>query len=250
MSDDSRRFTDREVALVLKRASEIEEVSDAREGAAGALSLGDLKEIASEVGISAEALRQAVATLDTPSRGLGGLGSALEGAPLVRRAVHAVPRELNEADIADLMRRVDVASDSAGTVSEALGAVRWSASDRFMGTQVTVTPRDDQTTIEVAEKTPARLRRIMHFLPMAWSLVGALPVMQSGSGLTTIAAGGLALLFGATVGRGAFSLLSSRSDRRVRALAAELAAAAAALPAASEEVARPGSPDSPGEGTA
>ena len=48
MSEGSRRFTDREVALVLKRASEIDEAEVA--GAASGLSLHDLTEIAGEVG--------------------------------------------------------------------------------------------------------------------------------------------------------------------------------------------------------
>jgi hypothetical protein len=50
MSEASRRFTDREVAMVLKKASEIDESGDA--GASGGLSLEDLTDIAGEVGIS------------------------------------------------------------------------------------------------------------------------------------------------------------------------------------------------------
>ena len=62
-SDGSRRFTDREVAMVLRKASEIEE----REGSAGSggLSLEDLQEIAREVGIAPEAIAKAVDGLDT-----------------------------------------------------------------------------------------------------------------------------------------------------------------------------------------
>ena len=230
-SDGSRRFTDREVALVLKRASEIDERSDARSGSGG-LSLNDLTEIAAEVGISNDALRRAVATLDQRRAG----ASPWEGAPLVRRAVRAVPGELGEADVAELMRRVDASAEGAGSITEALGSVRWSASDRFVGTQVTVTPRDGQTTIEVAEKTPARLRRVVHFIPAVWGLVGALPLLEAtGGSLPTIAAGGLAVLLGGAIGRGVFSFLSNRSERRVRALTAELAEVAAAAAARSDE---------------
>lgn len=117
-SDESRRFTDREVALVLKKASEIEE--SVGSGAGGALSLEDLNEIAKEVGISPEAISQAVAGLD---RG-GGVGAAVWGAPTVHRAAHAVAGELNEEAIARLIRLVDDRTDTAGAVSEALGSVR------------------------------------------------------------------------------------------------------------------------------
>src|SRR5690606_27722163 len=56
--DESRRFTDREVALILRRAAEIDE----REGhdASGSLSWGDLRGIAAEVGISPDAVDRAV----------------------------------------------------------------------------------------------------------------------------------------------------------------------------------------------
>jgi DNA-binding transcriptional ArsR family regulator len=61
-SDESRRFTDREVALVLRRASEIEE--SAGTDGRGGLSARDLEEIAREVGISQRAITQAIASLE------------------------------------------------------------------------------------------------------------------------------------------------------------------------------------------
>ena len=81
--DDSRRFTDREVALILRKASEIEEKQGGAEG--GGLSLTDLREIAGEVGISREAMDRAVRELNRK-----GTPSVIGGAPLVRRAVHVV----------------------------------------------------------------------------------------------------------------------------------------------------------------
>lgn len=229
MTDGSRRFTDREVALVLKRASEIDEISDARSDGPGGLSLDDLGQIAAEVGISPAALSEAVAALDR--RGAG--GGAFEGAPLVRRAVHAVPGEVDESGVAELIRQVDASAEGAGSVTEALGSVRWSASDRFVGTQVTITPKDGQTTIEVTEKTPARLRRVVHFVPMAWGMIGALPLIESTPGLLpSLALGGLGLVAGGLLGRAAFTLLSRSSERRVRGLAAALAESAAGAPRA------------------
>lgn len=241
MTDGSRRFTDREVALVLKRASEIDEITDARAAGHSGLSLDDLADIAAEVGISRAALAEAVTALD---RGLG--ANPLEGAPLARHAVRAVPGEVDQAGAAELVRHVDASAQGAGSVTEALGSVRWSATDRFVATQVTVTPRDGQTTIEVTEKIPARLRRVVHFVPMAWGLVGALPLMEGSAGiLPTVAIGGAALVVGAAVGRGAFSLLSRSSERRVRRLAAELAQLATA---ASGGSVRPDSaPDAPSD---
>jgi hypothetical protein len=56
-TDRSRRFTDREVALVLKKASELEEVEGT--GSGGGLTLDDLEQIASEVGISPALIKKA-----------------------------------------------------------------------------------------------------------------------------------------------------------------------------------------------
>jgi hypothetical protein len=225
MSQQSRRFTDREVALVLKKATELDQDGQA---SGGALSLRDLEEIAAEVGISGTALERAVASLD---RGRD-IGAGLAGAPLVRKAAHAVPSALDHAAIARLIRVVDEHTDSAGSVSEALGSVRWTASDRFRSTRVSITPGDDETTIEVVEKASPRVRLLFHLLPAAWTLMLAGPLVGafqlSGAALGGTVAG--AVVAGVAVGRGAWSWMSDRSARRVRRLAEGLADAPYAVP--------------------
>lgn len=221
MSEQSRRFTDQEVALVLKRASEID--VERQTGGAG-LSLRDLREIASEVGISGEAVERAVASLDRR----GEMGAALAGAPLVRKAAHAVPGRLDREAIARLVGLIDERTDSAGAVSEALGSVRWTTGDRFRSTRVSITPRDEETAIEVVEKAAPRLRLVVHLLPAAWSVMIAGPIVGAlqlgGGGVVTAVL--LALATGAGIGRGVWSALSARSAARVRRLAEGLAGAA------------------------
>jgi hypothetical protein len=216
--DRTRRFTDREVALVLRRAAEIEEKAGA--GPGGGLSLEDLQEIAREVGISPAAVREAAEGLERRP----GPGRWLGGAPMVRRAVHAVGGELDEQAIARLVQLIDEKADSAGAVSEALGSVRWTGADRFHSTQVTITPARGETTIQVVEKASPRMRRILHLLPAAWgsilagATVGTLePGAAVGAGLL-----GLGLGVGALVGRAAFAYASLRSGGRVERLAADL----------------------------
>ena len=220
MSEEGRRFTDREVALVLKQASELEEERGV--GVQGGLSLDDLHEIAREVGISTRAIEQAVAALDRPHAVRAGLA----GAPLVRKAVAAVPGRLSDEGIAGLVRVIDEHAASAGSVSEALGSVRWTTSDRFRSTAVSITPADDETSITVVEKTPPRLRRIFHFLPPAWTLMVAAPSVGALQlpGAASVAVLGAAVLVGAGVGRGAWNLLSRRSEARVRELTAAVTA--------------------------
>ena len=219
-SDPTRRFTEREVAIVLRKASEIDENEGVGAGSGMGLSLEDLQEIAKEVGISPQAISRAAQAIEEPGR----LSGAWAGAPLVRKAVRAVPGELNEAAIAGLIRVVDERADAAGSISEALGSVRWTASDRFKSSLVSITPQAGETSIQVVEKAAPRLRRVFHMLPAAWAVMIATPMigaagLGAAAGLT-LAAG--SMVAGAGIGRVVWNLLSSQSTRRVERLAAEL----------------------------
>jgi len=221
MSDGSRRFTDREVALVLKKASEIEEGTGS--GVSGGLSLDDLKDIAREVGISPAAIAQAVAGID---RGQSKVTtSVLSGAPAGHKAVHAVQGELNEAALNRLIHIVDERMESAGAISEALGSIRWTSSDRFSSTQVAITPQNGETSIQVTEKVLPRWKRVFHLLPAAWGTIIAAGVSASASGsesTITLIALAIGAGLGLGAGRAAWSLLAQRSERRVARLAADL----------------------------
>lgn len=218
MSDGHRRFTDREVALVLQRATELDDTDAGPAG--GGLSLDDLKEIAGEVGITPAAIDRAVATLD---RGRA-IGPSLAGAPRVRKAVRAVATELDRDAIARVMAVVDDRTDSTGSITEALGSVRWTGQDRFKSTRVSVTPKDGETIIEVVEKAEPKMRRIFHLLPPAWALMGVAPFAAAFASATmTVALTVLGVAAGLGIGRGAWALVSAASERRVRELAEELA---------------------------
>jgi len=218
-NDSTRRFTDREVALVLRKAVEIDESEGS--GAGVGLSLQDLREIAREVGISPTAIERAVHRIEGPST----LPALWTGAPLVRKAVRAVPGELDRDAIARLIQVVDERTDTAGTISEAVGSVRWTGSDRFKSSFVSITPGGGETSIQVVEKSVGRLRRIFHFIPAAWGLMLVAP-LAGGAGVGVAGGIGLAALSalaGAGVGRVVWNVLSGQSARRVERLAAALA---------------------------
>ena len=217
-SDGSRRFTDREVAMVLRKASEIEE----REGSAGSggLSLEDLQEIAREVGIAPEAIAKAVDGLDT-----GRVRThLLAGAPAAHKAVHAVRGELNDGALGQLIGLMDDETDSAGAISEALGTVRWTARDRLQTTQVSLTPQNGETVIQVVEKVRPRLQRLTLLLPTAWATMfaGGFMSWTDATAAGTAAAFVAAALAGEAVGRFFWNRLSARSRARVKHLAATL----------------------------
>ena len=239
MNDTSRRFTDREVATVLRKAVEIDERRGREAGQA--LSLEDLREIAREVGISPGAMDEAVRAL-----GRHATGPDLLAAPLTQRAVHDVPGELDPGGLARLLRVVDDRADGAGNVTEALGAVRWTSEDRFSTLQISLAPEAGRTRIQVVEKTRPRLRRIMHLLPAAWGAMLAGPVvswLQPGTvGVMALAATGV--LGGLAAGRAAWTFLASRSRNRVSTMARAMAREADAIVPTSHGPDRPeGKPD-------
>ncbi len=204
--------------MVLRKASEIEE----REGSdgSGGLSLDDLQEIAREVGIAPEAIAKAVDGLDSPRVRT----PLLAGAPSAHRAVHAVRGELNDQALGQLIRLVDDETDATGVISEALGSVRWTSGDRFHSMQVSLTPENGETVIQVVEKVRPRLRRMTQLVPTAWAtllaggLIGTLDLTAAGTAIVFVGAA----LAGAAAGRFVWNRISARSRARVERLAATL----------------------------
>jgi len=211
------------VALVLRKATEMEE----HQGPSGSgLSLGELEQIAGEVGISPEMIRRAVAELDTR-----GPSNPLAGAPLSHEAIRAVAGELDAEGVAALVAAVERGSDQVGEVTQALGTTRWTARDRFRTTQVAVTSAKGGTTVRVVERASGRLKRVMHAIPAAWGAmigVGVVGAMDPGASLFLAAvAGGAAV--GGLLGRFAWGRLSAARVARVERLAGELAREAGAM---------------------
>jgi hypothetical protein len=227
--DSDRRFTDQEVALVLQRAAEIEERRSTSTAGRG-LTLGELRDIAKEVGLSPDVIDEAVAAVRTGVRPRGG---SLLGASLSNKVVRGVPGRLDEDGLQRLIRVVEDRVEETGTVSEALGTVRWTSVarghrfDRTMQVSLSATGAEE-TQIQVVQRYPSGLRAILHGLPTAWgAMIGGaiaasaavVPVVGIGIGL-----GGAALGLG--IGRTVWQALARKSAREVERVAGELAEAA------------------------
>ncbi len=168
-SDSDHRFTDREIALLLQRAAEIEAQRTDAPPTQG-LSLRQLREIATEVGISPEVFEEAVTAVQAgakPAR------RELLGAPLTYKAARGVDGILDEAAMERLIRVLEEAMDQSGTVTDALGTVRWTSltpDQRFdPTTQVSLFAKQGETQILVVRRHPAMMRGFLHFMPGIWS---------------------------------------------------------------------------------
>lgn len=215
-----RRFTDREVALILRRASELDQGSSP-ESAPRGLSESELKEIAGEVGIDPAMITRAVAEL----QGRRGLEpTSLLGPATVNRQIRALPRELTRDELGDLVRLVDQRVPAQGTVAEALGAVRWNAPGKFLSRLVSMEPSRGETVIRVEERYSDRFRGALHGIPTAYAaMIGwVLGLEAVGGVLAGVLLGGLMGAAGWAVAGVVWHEISRRSQRRVHVLADEL----------------------------
>lgn len=211
-------FSEKEVALVLRRAAEIEASGT---GAAG-MTAADIEAVALEAGIQPDAVRRAIEEmrLEPSSPALALLP------PPSRRAARAIPVELGREALGELVHSIEDRVGRPGSVSEALGTVRWTSTSGMWTTQVSIGSGPGETRIGVHERAADRERRLFHALPAGWGTLLAGAVAMSGVfplsalGLLGLLAGGAAAGFG--IGRTVFAMRSKASRERVERLAADL----------------------------
>ncbi len=137
-----RRFTDREVHDILKRA--VEEASPRALSKGEGLSLAELKSIGQEVGIDPNRLELAARSvaLDGGDR-VGGI----LGGPLVLHAEQRVDGEYEKDDTSEILSRIRKIMGRQGGVDEVHGALEWSSTGEFGARHVSISTKDGVTTI-------------------------------------------------------------------------------------------------------
>lgn len=164
-SSDERRYSEEEFALVLRMASEepetpdekdVQELTPARKG----LTLAQIREIASEVGIDPDRVSRAAARL--PQARESGLARLLGGPPLVSLE-RVVKGEASEADlrrIAEVLRRE---VGAPGKAREVLGSLEWKGNNTTATTIISAsaTPRDGSTVLQASADSSGALLAII-----------------------------------------------------------------------------------------
>jgi hypothetical protein len=224
-----RKFTDREIGLILRRAVELEEGSPSKavSGPRG-LTLGELQEIAKEAGIDPGMVGRAAAEVE-------GRADLEPGSiwvpPAVKREVRALPGEMSQEDVGKLMRLVDQEVEAQGTVVEAVGGVRWTSNTRFLSTQVSVEPSGDDTLLRVEERYSEMIRGPLHGIPTTWGFLLGLAVgldLSLALPMLIVLIGIMAII-GWASGDLIWRALSAGSEKRVRALTERLTTEASQL---------------------
>ncbi len=166
-----RRYTDEEVALILRRAAELggETGPSRSEG----LSLAEIQQVAREVGIDPATVARAAAALPTRKRDRL---TAILGGPLHYRLEATMPRRASDADLGRILQSIRRAAGRQGRATQVLDSVEWRTSGEREGSQlfVTVTTGDYGTTVEVTgdrQSTAALLYLVPGVAGMIVSLI-------------------------------------------------------------------------------
>lgn len=163
---DQRRYSDKELALILKLAVELERGA----GGGAGHSLAEIQQIAAEAGIDPDLVIQAAAALEAQRRPGA---SILLGAPTTFRFQRYVDGEVPESELGEIVRAIRRFTGQEGQVSQLLGSLEW-RQDSFEGaaTHVAISPRRGRTLIEVTAR---------YFNNASWVYTGAAIAAAVGS---------------------------------------------------------------------
>lgn len=152
----ARRYTDQEVALVIKRAAELQaQAAQVSEEERSGLSLTELEQIAREAGLDPGLVRRAATELDT--RHTTTPRSRFLGAPSVLTLERTIDGEVPASEYEPIVEDLRRAFNDNGYVSTLGRSLAWSsmAPNGRGGNQkrvnVAITPRNGRTTIRVEE---------------------------------------------------------------------------------------------------
>ena len=173
-----RRYSEEEFALILRRASEIQETP----GKAGAkvrsegLTLEEMQSIAREVGIDPDAVTRAAAVLGAAEwEEKGGLVAAVVGGPSKFHLDCEMPGRLPPEEMGRILEVIRRVAEHQGEASEVLGGVEWKTVGDLSAIHVNVSPRGNRTSVQVVGNRSAA-GAISFTFPMAAAaiLIGGL----------------------------------------------------------------------------
>jgi hypothetical protein len=142
-----RKYSDREIALILKRAAEKQEEVAPKEGG---YSLAELEEIAAQAGIGAEHVRAAARDLHQVE---GPPGHGFVGSPTVFELERAVEGEIPESEYGDLVELIRDLTHEVGTVTRVDRTMEWSTHrNDLAGLHISINPGKGRTRIRVVAR--------------------------------------------------------------------------------------------------
>ena len=228
----SRRYTDKEVARIIKDATEIQQVEAPSESSVG-LSLAELEAVAREAGLDPALVRRAALNLDT--RVSEDAPSAILGAPRTLVFERTLDGEVPADEYEVMALEIQRILGGLGTASTFGRSLQWTSapSGRRRGglrvVQVTVAPRNGRTTIRI-EEPMAQVAVALFAGGLGGVGMGFMPLVSIGAGMLASSSLGptastsIAVAAGAGFLGGIFALSRFVYGRIVRSRAEKLQA--------------------------
>ncbi len=149
--DSSRRYGDREIGLILKRATELQDT--APEPSGSGLSLAELEEIALEAGIDPTHLRRAAAEVEAGAPA-SGISAAFLGTSPTISLERVIQGEIEEEVFEILVPEIQHVDTGQGVPSLFGRTLTWRSNtpSNTRALQLTVSSRDGETQIRIEEQ--------------------------------------------------------------------------------------------------
>lgn len=189
MPDDDRKYSDEQMALILRRVGDLQAQRDD-----GRHSLAEIQEIARQVGLDPALVAHVAAGL--PRR------AAVFPAPsssLVQTVETVLPQRVTPEQMGRLVDAVRRASGAQGTSRQVFDTVewRWGSEHELVDLRVTITPAADRTNVRV-QHDASGAAFLSTLVPVMGTAIGALTAFS-----TLPAAAGAAVTAGIVGGVGA-----------------------------------------------
>ena len=217
-----RRYSDRDVAFILKRAVALEDQGTQVETRHG-ITLPDLREIAQEVGIDPTMVDRAAEELNRQG---SRTARAVATETAVVREIRSIPCELDDADVREVLWAIDRANPDRGSVSETAGEIRWTSSGPLRSTRVSIKPMEGETLVSVEESLSDAKTPLLALPAIFGGVFGLFLGAEAGSAGTAAMAGMLMGIAGIFVGGGIWQLVLDHHIKRARSLIDEAVHAA------------------------
>ena len=152
---DRRRYGDKEIGLILKRAAELQRQEPGSGVEGGGLSLRELEEVAAEAGIDPRHLRRAAVEIEAGAAGLEKEGFArLIGGPLTVSFTRSLPGEFPPEHFDRLVDDIQATADGQGGASALGRKLTWRSTspNEVRSLMVNVVSRDGHTSIHIEER--------------------------------------------------------------------------------------------------
>ncbi len=150
--NDDRRFSDEEFALILRRASEMQEGGSKPPALRTGMSLEEIKSIAVEAGIDPAKIAKAASLLARSDH--AGTAAKIFGGPSKYHLEYAAKGEIPQEDLGRLVDVIRRATKDQGKGTQVLDAFEWHTIGGGDRIYVNITPRDGETTVQIiADRT-------------------------------------------------------------------------------------------------